>query len=99
MSCCNPLLPESVDRLRQIRRGAERRTGVRFGHAARGLSGLGDGDESRGCGSRADVIADNTRTTLRDHLVPPRYLFQRGLDPTQQCYLGWTIELDTVKDL
>ncbi|MBX3349250.1 MAG: chemotaxis protein CheA [Nitrospira sp.] len=61
--------------------------------------------------------------------VPPRYLFQRGLDPVQfikelgdlgsvtsvtldpsrlptlkdldpeQCYLGWTIELDTVKDL
>ena len=61
--------------------------------------------------------------------VPPRYLFQRGLDPVQfikelgdlgsvtsvildpsrlpalaefdpeQCYLGWTIEMDTVKDL
>ncbi len=61
--------------------------------------------------------------------LPPRYLFQRGLDPTQfikelgelgsvtsvtldssrlptlkdldpeQCYLGWTIELDTAKDL
>ncbi|MBS0171666.1 MAG: chemotaxis protein CheA [Nitrospira sp.] len=61
--------------------------------------------------------------------VPPRYLFQRGLDPTQfikelgelgavshvaldrsrlpglkdldpeQCYLAWTLELDTVKDL
>lgn len=61
--------------------------------------------------------------------VPPRYLFQRGLDPAQfikelgdlgsvtsvtldpsrlpalaemdpeQCYLGWTIEIDTAKDL
>ena len=61
--------------------------------------------------------------------VPPRYLFQRGLDPVQfikelgelgsvtsvilnasrlpalteldpeQCYLGWTIQMDTVKEL
>ncbi len=61
--------------------------------------------------------------------VPPQYLFQRGLDPTQfikelgelgrvkivsldtsrlpklkeldpeQCYLGWALELDTVKDV
>ena len=82
----------------------------------------------------ASPAALNSSHTTGDHhftltWIPPRYLFQRGLDPTQfikelgelgsvtsvtldasrlpafkdldpeQCYLGWTIELDTAKDL
>lgn len=86
--------------------------------------------------TKAGVLAAapmSSQTTPEHHYtitwLPPRYLFQPGLDPTQfikelgelgcvtivsldasrlpslkelnpeQCYLGWTIELDTVKDL
>lgn len=51
-------LPENVDRLCQIRGGAERRIGVRPGRAARGLSERRCGAESRVFGRRTVAITD-----------------------------------------
>ncbi|MCS6328131.1 MAG: chemotaxis protein CheA [Nitrospira sp.] len=103
------------------------------------VSGLGARLEACQSGAAApkagsSVAAPLPSQTKGDHhytitWMPPQYLFQRGLDPTQfikelgelgrvkimsldtsrlpslkeldpeQCYLGWTLKLDTVKDL